>query len=555
MLKNRPHKTERKRRRLLARAAASVLALVRYEKLHRRPRPKSPAELRQELPSILSGQGSVASDQKKQRVDAAHVAAKVLLFFLLSTVHSPLSTLWAATFNVTDLGGRYNDSSPAAVAGNDAAIRRAVTAGGTLLVTDPLYIGSPFVGPPLKHFVIEGNGSTGELVGVGAEGVSIGWAPRFPSGLPGADLRQGMRRIGLNNCKLVVSSTNVGAGKYFIAEGVTIYNCQASGIMFDCRDYDGGKLDVYVHECPNALGFRLVNCHATDVLLRSRVNGAGGVVAACGDLRGGLYAESNKGYGLDVDRLNRSRLAVWQEGNGTPTQGRMRNSWGNIFTGQVQDEGNQGWDIDPLSAYANTWASDPRAPAMQNIGQEIAGQKLTLINWPSEAIEIDGDTVVVHKGAFATPPPDKGYRYLKTGDRLVDFAAGDVFLFWGSIDVDDATRSYFAGLPADGEEVTPEVEQIRAGLARREALTFAVNADDEIEGRGTQNVWLSRGVNHTEWATIRQATDEGGILHPFAWLDRAAAADPSGPDRELRLTIKTSVRRIEGTTKVTKDTK
>jgi hypothetical protein len=283
-----------------------------------------------------------------------------------------LAALALATFSFPARADSFDPKTSGAVYGkldletakaNDEAVASTIekiakSGGGDLILTGSLAITQSIEPPTIvfngtagypMHFGIRGD-ILAELVDVDG-GVAINFpAPTFPGNLPGYELRQPIRDLGVRGGGIVIG----GGGKFITLRRVSIYAVQNCPIALSVAYYDGGHLeDVNIYESPNSTGFKIVKSHHTFVDITSRSNAVGGIITGS-VLFGSLICESNSGDGLVCDDVSRSSLACWCEGN----KGRMAvftNCFLNVFTaGKLQADSNE-VILDTMSRNLNKW--------------------------------------------------------------------------------------------------------------------------------------------------------------------------------------------------------
>lgn len=327
----------------------------------------------------------------------------LLAVFALAMLSFPAR---ADSFNPTTTGAVYGKFDLATAQANDAAVASTIakiakTGGGDLVLTGSLAITQTIEPPTVvfngtagypMHFGIRGD-ILAELVDVDG-GIAINFpAPTFPGNIPGYDLRQPIRDLGVRGGGIVIG----GGGKFISLRRTSIYAVQNCPIALSVADYDGGHLEgVYIHESPNSTGFQIVNSHHTFVDITSRTNAVGGIITGS-VLFGSLTCEANAGDGLVCDDLSRSSLACWCEGN----KGRMAvftNCFLNVFTaGKIQADSNEVL-FDTMSRNLNKWPSSPQS--IWPIGNQISVAHPRRNIFPAGFVDLRGDDITIHANAF-----------------------------------------------------------------------------------------------------------------------------------------------------------
>lgn len=429
----------------------------------------------------------------------------------------------AETINVGERGAKYRDSSPAAVAANDTAVANAIDqlvrlGGGELKITGPLaisktiefpsttYNGSP--GYP-SHFAIAGNGADSEIFDVDGGTAVRCDSSKFPGNLPGYDLRRSLRDIGVRGGGVQV----IQGGKYFTMRGVRIYGVP-SGNALEVRDYDGGILEANIHDCGGD-GFLLDGCHHVALDLTARLCATGGTLRNS-VVSGRVYCESNKGLGLVCDRVTRSQLATWLEGQGAPFQGQRRNCWGNVFTGQQQGPANNAWDDDSLSALCNR--SDSLPASVGPVGEKMLDKLSMRPNgWDKSLVDATSQHIWIHQYAFEGFKNGRCIEFLRDSDALDcggAWNAGDWMFFVCDVSCDGDTAKWYADNPGT-------CLRFSAMCSSGQAPTLGQNW--QLTGRGGRMV------------TLAECKGDGAGLRPIAYVDIGRANSPKQPDRELGL--------------------
>lgn len=363
------------------------------------------------------------------------------------------------SYNPATFRGVYGKNDLATAEANDEAVRQAIetiakTGGGDLVLTGSLAI-TKTIQPPTTslngtpgwpvNFAIRGSGANAELHDVDG-GLAVEFPePKYPANLPGADLRQGLERLAIRGGGVKITA----GGKFLVVDRLRMYGVRGVDYGFDVKWYDGGFLTVYIHDSP-VTGFRLDACHHTLVDLTSRANAAGGTIIDS-TLSGRVYNESNKGLGLDLDRLNRSTLAVWLENNTGQFQARRRNCFGNTFSGQDHVDTNQGWDDDAVSALANQTTSSLAAfadpPGAERLPPAVCGASST----PAGVFDVSGGKAMLRAGSFAlakafTPAGNPHWLRLAAEGKATlggSWQPGDTIVVAARFQLDAAAQNYF----------------------------------------------------------------------------------------------------------------
>jgi len=437
----------------------------------------------------------------------------------------------AATIDPGTTGGVYGKTDPATVAGNDAAIALAlqkITAagGGELSISGPLAVSKTIVYPGTTDASgnlwavpcsIAGNGADSRLLDVDGGVIIVKPDSHFPTYSPGKDMRQRLANVSIVGGGVQV----VGGGKYFRADNVTISGVSGTPYGLDVSLYDGGWLDVNVHDCqPGTAGFSIVNSHAVGVNLTSRVNDAGGrLVDAV--VHGRVYCEGNRGLGCDLLRVNRSSIAWWLEGNAGEFQARRRDCWGNVFFGQDQSAQNQGYDDDAISAAGNQQSS--QLENLAGVGQLLATCDNSHTTFPAGEVQTAGQTLTIHPAAWTDPPPPAGsapnwVEFRPTGATSCggNWQAGDYLLLVLDISCDAPTAAWLAS------QTGP-------------CLRFSANPPTNVG----MNIYMTG--NRARTVVLVKATAAGSGFRFFTWpLVSGAGGQP--PTFDLNYTVRSSVR-------------
>jgi hypothetical protein len=326
-----------------------------------------------------------------------------------------LAALALATFSFPARADSFDPKTSGAVYGkldletakaNDEAVASTIekiakSGGGDLILTGSLAITQAIEPPTIvfngtagypMHFGIRGD-ILAELVDVDG-GVAINFpAPTFPGNLPGYELRQPIRDLGVRGGGIVIG----GGGKFITLRRVSICSVKNCPIALSVTNYDGGHLeDVNIHECPDSTGFKIVKSHHSFVDLTSRSNAVGGIITGS-VLFGAIICESCAGDGLVCDDVSRSSLACWCEGN----KGRMAvftNCFLNVFTaGKIQADSNE-VILDVMSRNLNKWPSTPQS--IWPVGNQISVCHPTRTTFPAGFVDLRGDDITIHANAF-----------------------------------------------------------------------------------------------------------------------------------------------------------
>jgi hypothetical protein len=455
------------------------------------------------------------------------VAAVVCVLTLISAVAR------ADSYNPASLGAKYGATDAASVAANDAAVvkalRRLVSqGGGELVITGSLALSKTIPWPSVTyaktpnfpiHFAIRGTADA-ELYAVNG-GVLIDVPqPKFPSNLPGMDVRQRIENIGIRGGTVKIT----GGGKFLSLRGLRIYGVER-GTALTVTNYDGGVLEANIHDNPGATGFHFISCHQVQLDITSRSNTVGGVMDDCGALSGRVYCEANSGLGIVLNGLCRSNLCWWLEANNKKhMQGRRRLCWGNVFYGMMQTDSNEAWDDDALSRVGNEVPSSPTVLAGH--GELLATAVPGRTQFPS-GIEMSGGTLTVKPNAFhaySAPNGQPNRIELKPVDQEDcggSWQPGDVFIVSVKIVPDAAARAWYA---------------------KNDQVQFLFGSGSNV---GTppyiSQRWSPEGSDQ-HMVVFGACTKAGSGLRLF--VNPHIGCNGVGPDKELKFTMQAEVRKL-----------
>ncbi len=418
-------------------------------------------------------------------------------------------------------------------AANDAAVVKALRrlisqGGGELVITGSLALSKTIPWPSVTyaktpnfpiHFAIRGTADA-ELYAING-GVLIDVPqPKFPSNLPGFDVRQRIENIGIRGGAVRIT----GGGKYITLRGVRIYGVER-GTALTVTHYDGGVLEANIHDNPGATGFHFTSCHQVQLDITSRDNTVGGIMDECGALSGRVYCEANSGLGVVLNGVCRSNLCWWLEANNkNRMQGKRRQCWGNVFYGMMQTDSNEAWDDDALSRLGNQVPSSPTV--LSGLGELVATAVPGRTQFP-RGVEMAGDTVTIQPDAFhaySAPSGQPNWIELKPTDRDDcggTWQPGDVFIVSIKVVADAAARAWFL---------------------KNDKVQFLFGAGSTV---GTppplSQRWSPEGSDH-DLVMFGVCTKAGSGLRLFLYPH--IGSDSVGPDKELKFTMQAEVRKL-----------
>ena len=377
-----------------------------------------------------------------------------------------LGILLAGVSRAADLGplAKYDDDSPAAIAGNDLAVEQLLASfdlqGGTLdLRSGVLHISNPIKNPTrwqpigstaMRPLAFAIDGKINSFLQYHGEGAAIEFAPLTPTVTPAGGWGGATNlRLRLSGFTLVGNPRSTGVkllagGKFTTLRDLRITACK---LGLDAKAFDGGAFqDVYCYA--NETGAKFDTCMLNQfVRFTCRENtGDGLLVIGGGAWSGQIYLESNLGWQGDFSDLRRSNLTVWWEdhGRGPPRKlVRRRDCLWNVWSGQTHDD--RLWDDDPISAAMNKALTAPAS--FPSIGEAVGTLTDFAAYGGGPLLTQDGKTLVAKPGCYDRPQNGNNYGELRGFDPQFNrqWKAGDYCEVTGEVVTDQATVDWSAG--------------------------------------------------------------------------------------------------------------
>lgn len=457
-----------------------------------------------------------------------------------------------AAIDPRDYGAILNDPSANARQTNDRAMQAIIAAlpdtGGAISWRGTLHVNQTVEFPKrngrVLSFAILGDGASTRLQKHGDDRGA--WAVRMESvfSMPECIWRLDGVTVTSSGNGVFVSGTN--SGKAVKLARLTITGCQGAE-AFRAEACDGPHWPAINTSANAGDGAVFRSCHQVQLPgFTSRVNKGRGLVFErdCAAVQMNAYVESNGGYGLDAYNIKHCDFSgSWFEANlGGRTQTKLRECLFNRFSGQLQQDSGQGFDVDAISAVANDLGRGMLPP--QQWGQAVAQiGRIHPRSFPPSHITVEpasgwAGKLIIRKDGY-TPFP--GYQPGAAIEFLGDVPGSlygwprewqkdDWWVLVVDVEVDDATLDFFVNEPS----LNPSHHTgFRSSLAPLFTDGISLKENWWITAKRSQIVAVGKSA----------AGSPAGGGNPRSWC-YLHLGRTTGPDRELSMKIKGELRRV-----------